>query len=111
MQKGIRLKERNFHFLKRKFLEADISPDRRTKDGKKLYEEWEKVLAGDFGLIFHLTEPFFLRISPWNCTKKEEPYISGRVKAVVRKEGDRIFLVDWEGFDPKRLPDFREVKL
>ena len=113
-RKDVRLKlRRNMLDLLRgkESYEGELRPDRRTKEGKALAEEWEKVLAGDFGLIFHPTHPFFLRVSPWNCRKEDESYISGRVSAIVKEIDGELILVDWEGFDPERLEGFEKVEV
>jgi len=55
-RKDIKFKPQAYDFLRGKHLEAEIVPYRRTKEGKALYEEWERVLEGDFGLIFRATQ-------------------------------------------------------
>ncbi len=114
-RKDIKLKPQAYDFLEGKHLEAKIVPYRKTKEGKALYEEWKRVLAGDFGLIFHPTTPFFLRVSQFNCRKEDEPYINphrdGGLSAKVVEEGGRLLLVDWKGFDPEKMEGFELVEV
>jgi len=114
-RKDIRFRLTGYDFLKGKYHGAEITPNRRTKAGKELTERWRKALAGDFGLIFHPTRPFFLRVSQWNCRREDEPYINphrdGGLSAKVIEENGRLFLVDWKGFDPEKMEGFEPVEV
>ena len=110
-RKDVRTKVVQFDAFNPNESEVLIKPNRRTKEGKALAEEWRKALAGDFGLIFHPTHPFFLRVSPWNCRKEDEPYISGKVSAKVKEIDGELLLVDWEGFEPEKLEGFEKVEV
>ena len=113
-RKDVRLKLRRdmVDMLKGKeSYEGELKPNRRTKEGMVLEKRWLNTLAGNFGLVFHPTHPFFLRVSPWNCKPEDRPYISGKVSAIVKEIEGELILVDWEGFDPEKLEGFEKVEV
>ncbi len=111
-RKDIKVEREGYNPFRGKYLYAVITPYRKTKEGKKLYEEWKEVLEGDFG-VFNPTIPFFLKLSWLNISDEDRKHVNleGGVSAVVREEGDRLFLVDWENFDPDKLEGFKPIEV
>ena len=79
-----------------------FSPNRKTKVGKELEEEWKEITSKP---EFH-NVPEYLQVDRWSTG---DPFGKSRL-AFVHEENGEVILYAWSGFNPEEFEGFEPVE-